>query len=126
MSRIPIEIYDKFFEDFFFNFSTSRTNIMVNKSIHFISDNIDPLKTSATSVKAFLYDLFLSIFNENLNNYQMEYLIIEKDISISLFKKEHHIMPECFITVLEECSRDKTYEKVKYTLINFMYSIIND
>ena len=123
--NIPIEIYNEFFEDFFFYFNNEHNDLIVNKSIKFIQDNIDAEKTTCKTIKEFLHCLFLNILSESLSDYEKEYLIIEKDVKISFFKSEHYLMPECFINALDYCSRDDNYNTLKYTLINFMYSIIN-
>lgn len=122
---MPEDILKNFFEDFFYVFKSDKSDVLINKSINFISNNIDAQRANATSVENFLYNLFSHIFDNTLTEYEKEYLVMEKDVGVSLFRKEHYTMPECFIDVLEFCSRDKTYEKVKYALINFMYSIIN-
>lgn len=126
MKTIPEDMLKNFFDDFFYHYQNDKSDVANNKCVNFISNNIDPNKTTATTVEKFLYRLFEDIFNETLNEYEMEYLVIERTEKVGLFSKETLCMPECFVTVLEFCSRDKTYEKLKYALINFMYSILND
>ena len=123
--NISMEYFNGFFEDFFYHYTYDKTNAELNRAKNFIANNIDVNSTQCSSVEEFLKNLFLNILSERLSPYEEQFLVIQKDEKFGMFRREHFVMPECFITALENCSKNEDYIKLKYALINFMYNIID-